>query len=101
MRWYEEFPQPKDVGVCPACKSSTCRHSPSGQERERTDVLRISREKMREQQQQESCCRSVESKKSKENELRRLVAVRNTVRRLERDINAEIMAAFFEPAKMG
>jgi len=34
-------------------------------------------------------------------DLRCLVAVKNTVKRLERDINAEIMAAFAQPVSYG
>ena len=34
-------------------------------------------------------------------DLRAVVAVRNTVRRLERDMHAEIMAAFAAPVSMG
>ncbi len=34
-------------------------------------------------------------------DLRSMVAVRNTVRRLERDMHAEIMAAFAAPVSMG
>ena len=41
------------------------------------------------------------NKRAPDDEYRRLVAVKNTVRRLESDINAEIMAAFMEPARMG
>ncbi len=106
MRWYEEFPQPKDADKqCPLCKSADCRNSPTGRERERSQVLQISRAKMLENRQYsllvEEGVGGARSGQTACSDLRAAVAVRNTVRRLELDINREIMAAFAAPVSMG
>lgn len=116
MRYYEDFFQPDPMAdKCPFCKSSTCQNSPTVKERERSKVLQISRQKLSE---------SLQSRSNKENNkevggkglanpdnaapigltslgLRKKVAMRNTVKRLEDQINREIMESFALPVTMG
>ncbi len=107
---------------CPFCKSTTCRNSPTVKERERSAVLQISRLKMAQHQRMEGGGGSGGAQTAADDaydkwkrgsgggggsdsqakiDLRSVVAVRNTVRRLERDMHSEIMAAFAAPVSMG
>ena len=100
MRWYEEFPQwNEESKKCPMCKSVTCKNSPTAIEKERSAVLQISREKTVVESKRpclgRTAIRGIDSE-----DLRKIVAVRNTVRKLERDIHREIMAAFAEPVRI-
>lgn len=100
MRWYFDFAQPAPASdKCPICKSPTCRNAPTVREKERSLVLQISREKLgkRNKAAVDSDSYGVDDSAS----LRKHVAVVNTVRRLEEDINAEIMAAFSAPVSIG
>ena len=102
MRWYEEYPQPTSADKCPLCKSDTCRNAPTNRERERSLVLQISRQKMAEKALQgRPCDKGSSCEEVSEVDLRTAVAVRNTVKKLERDINDEIVAAFALPVSMG
>jgi len=112
MRWYEEFPQPADAAsICPLCKSETCRNAPTVREKERSEVLAISRAKMEQHRRTTRKCVGSDSdggigstgsrRGGHEADLRCIVAVKNTVKRLEKDMHAEIMAAFSQPGSMG
>ena len=89
MYYYENLLQPTSPESCPACGSATCRNSPSARESERSKVLEISRAKM-------SKCDKDNNNSRKEcgEVLRMRVAVRNTVRRLEKDLHDEVLKAF-------
>ena len=61
-------------------------------------MLQISRQKMAQLMAGRSECGGTGDRQDL---LRRRVTVGNTVAKLERDINAEILASFFEPVSIG
>ena len=130
MRYYEDFFQPDPLAdKCPFCKSTTCQNSPTVRERERSRVLQISREKLaaeslrnmalnNSKENTRNECRTSGKGLSEDKEnnalkggggtsgsaslgLRKKVAVKNTVKRLEDQINKEIMESFAMPVRMG
>jgi hypothetical protein len=106
MRYYQDVLQPtEDWDKCPVCKSATCHNAPTVKEKERSKVLQISRDKMTRcnRRAQAACDESWRRKTAYDTGLEKSVLVRNTLRKLERDISEEIMAAlgFSRPVPMG
>lgn len=83
---------------CPRCHSSSCRNSPKAMEKERSQVLSITRQKCSSfsDDGHSLCDMALGSCSSIDQceDLRKQVAVKNTLKKLEREIHNEILRAF-------